>query len=86
MIWEEWTYRGTGQDLRHQATKAMVINEQGGVVMPERPIQVRLNPCGAANVITINDRAVWLTGYSSTGRLTLQILDPSLQLNSVPLE
>ncbi len=81
-LWEEWTYQGTGQNLKHQATKAMLLGEYGNVLRPAAAINARLNPAGADRPFADGPSAAWLSGNNATGKFTLHRVDENLAVNS----
>lgn len=81
-LWEEWTYTGTGQNLKYQATKAMLIGEYGNVLQAARPVNARLNPAGADRLFQLGTGAAWLTGDTGSGKLTLHLVDANLNTTS----
>ncbi len=64
-LWEEWSYAST--TLTHRATKAMLVSEQGRVLVPATPINARLNPSGADRLFIMDGRAAWIAGSSAGG-------------------
>ena len=84
-LWEQWTYQGTGQNLKYQSTQAMLIGEYGDVLRAATPIQARLNPSGADRVFSFGGRAAWLSGDNGGGKFTLHLVDENLTLSRFDL-
>jgi hypothetical protein len=81
--WEQWTYEG--RTLRYQTTKALLVNDQGQIVVGETTLNARLNPSGADRPFAIDGSAGWIAGNASTGTLTLYTVDASLRLTATQL-
>jgi hypothetical protein len=82
-VWEEWTY--SGSQLAYQTTKALLVNEQGQIVLGATNIAARLNPSGADRVFALNGSAAWISSDASTAALTLNAVDLELHLTTTPL-
>ncbi|MEP0346531.1 hypothetical protein [Rhodopirellula bahusiensis] len=83
-MWEEWTYDGTGQNLKYQSTKGMLLSASGRASGTATTLSARLNPSGADRAFAMNDKASWVTGRSDGG-LWLHQLGSDLLLKSVKL-
>jgi len=83
-LWEEWTYSGT--QLAYNATKGMIINEQGQILAGPISLNARLNPSGADRPFLVDGKAAWITGDATTGKFSLFSVDSDLALSATSLD
>jgi hypothetical protein len=83
-LWEEWTYSGT--QLQHNATKGMLINEQGQILGGPTSLKARLNPSGADRMFNLDGKAAWINGDAKNGIFTLYSVGTNLTLSATSLD
>lgn len=81
-LWEEWSYRSA--QLAHNATKGMLINEQGQILAGPVSFNARLNPSGADRLFVVDGKAAWIAG--NAGKFTLYTVDTNLVLSKATLD
>lgn len=86
-IWEEWTVQLEANKQpkpSYKSTQAVVVDEYGNVLVPNKTITARLNPNGADKFFLLDGKAAWLTGENN--QWILNTLDKNLNLELFKLD
>jgi hypothetical protein len=85
-MWEEWTFDKVREPQpKYTSTQAMLIDEYGNILKPAQNIAARLNRSGSDAVITIDNKATWLTIQNNEQALFLHTVDVNLNAKTMTL-
>lgn len=85
VLWEEWLETGGWYDTFH-GVYGMVIDDEGNVLSPATLITADHHLHRGDDAFLLDNRAGWITGSEAERRLTIHLVDASLNYEMVTLE